>query len=163
MQEIGKFNKDINVIPKNMEKFMAFMIDRNLIFIDSFQFMNQRLSNLANNLPKDGFNHTLNEFGSNNLELLTKKGVYPYDYMDGFDQVKEEGLPSIENFYSKLTCEDISNCDYNHAKNVWEEFKCKTMGDYHDLYLKSDVLILANVFENFRKTGKEYYNLDPAH
>ena len=82
--------------------------------------------------------------------------------MDDLNKFKEEGLPSIENFYSKLTGEDISNSDYNHAKNVWEVFKCKTMGDYPDLYLKSDVLILADVFENFRKTGKEYYNLDPA-
>ena len=119
MQEIGKFNKDINVIPNNMEKYMAFMIYRNLIFIDSFQFMNQSLSNLANNLPKDGFYHTKkkkNEFGSNNLEFITKKTVYPYDYMGGFDKFKEEGLPSIENFYSKLTGEDISDEEYNHAK-----------------------------------------------
>ena len=82
MQEIGKFNKDINVIPNNMEIYMASTIDRNLIFIDFFQFMNQSLSNLANNLPKDGLYHTKNEFSSNNLELITKKGVYPYDYMD---------------------------------------------------------------------------------
>ena len=66
-------------------------------------------------------------------------------------------------FYFKLTGEDISDCDYNHAENVWGKFDGKTIGDYHDLYLKSDVLILADVFENFRKTGKEYYNLDPAH
>ena len=58
MQEIGKFNKDINVFPNNTEKYMAFMIDKNLIFIDSVPFMNQSLSNLANNLPKDGFYHT---------------------------------------------------------------------------------------------------------
>ena len=109
------------------------------------------------------FYHTKNEFGSKNLELITKKGVYPYDYKDGFDKFKEEGLPSIENFYSELTHEDISDEDYNHAKNDRKEFKCKTMGDYHDLYLNSDVLILADVFENFRKTGKEDYNLDPAH
>ena len=115
MQEIGKFNKDINVIPNNTEKYMAFMIDRNLIFIDSFQFMNQILSSLANNSPKDGFYHTKNEFGSNNLELITKKGVYPYDYMDVFNKFKEEGLPSIEKLYSKLTGEDISDSDYNHA------------------------------------------------
>ena len=70
------------------------------------------------------FYHTKNEFGSNNLELIIKKGVFPYDYMDGFDKFKDEGLLSIKNFYSKLTCEDISNFDYNHAKNVWEEFKC---------------------------------------
>ena len=88
------------------------------------------------------------EFGSNNLKLITKKCVYPYDYMDGFDKFKEEGIPSTQKFHSKLTCEDVSNSDYNHAKNVWEEFKCKTMGDYHD------VLTLA---------GKECYNLDPAH
>ena len=71
--------------------------------------------------------------------------------MDGFDKFKEERPLSLEKFYSKLTGEDISNEDYIHAKNVWEEFKCKTMGDYYDLYLKSDVLILADVFENFRK------------
>ena len=131
------------------------MIDRNLIFIDSFQFMNQSLSDLANNLPKYVFYHTKNEFGFNNLELIIKKGVYPYDYIDDFNKFKEEGLPSIENVYSKLTGEDISNEDYNHAKNVWEEFKCKRMGDYHDLYLKSDVLILADVFENLKKKTKK--------
>ena len=78
---------------------MTFMIDKNLLFIDSFQFMNQSLSNLANNLPKDGFYHTKKEFGSNNLELITQKGVYPYDYMDDFNKFKEEGLPSIENIF----------------------------------------------------------------
>ena len=87
--------------------------------------------------------------------------------MDDFNTFEEEGLPSIENFYSKLTGEDISDYDYNHAENVWKKNKCKTMGEYHDLYLKSDVLILADVFENFRKKKKkkrkEYYNLDPAH
>ena len=152
MQEIGKFNKDINVIPNNVEKYMAFMIG-NLIFTDFFEFMNQSLSNLANNLPKDGLYHTENEFCSKNIELITKKGIYPYDYMDDFNKFKEEGLLSIENFYSKLTGEDISDSDYNHAKNVLKEFKCKTMGDYHDLLLYV-VLILADIFENFRKTSK---------
>ena len=98
MQEIGKFNKDINVIPYNMEKYMAFMIGIKLTFIDSFEFMNQSLSDLANNLSQDGFYHTKNEFGSSNLELMTKKGVYPYDYMDDFNKFKEEGLPSINSF-----------------------------------------------------------------
>ena len=129
MQEIGKFNKDINVIPNNMKKYMAFMIDRNLMFINSFQFMNQSLSNLANNLPKDGFYYTKNEFGSNNLELIAKKGVYPYDYMDGFGKFKEEGLPSIENFYSKLTGEDISDEDYNHAKMFGKNLNVKQWKD----------------------------------
>ena len=125
--------------------------------------MNRNLSDLADDLPTDSFYHTKKEFGTENLELITRKGVYPYDYMNDFNKFKEEGLPSIENFYFKLTGEDISDCDYNHAENVWKRNECKTIGDYHDLYLKSDVLILADVFENFRKTGKEYYNLDPAH
>ena len=72
MQKIWKFNKDINIIPNNIEKYMAFMIG-NLIFTDSFQFMKQKLSNLANNLPKDGFYHTENKFSPNNLELITKQ------------------------------------------------------------------------------------------
>ena len=102
MQEIGKFNKVINVIPNNMEKYMAFMIDRNLIFIDSFQFFSQSLSYLTNNLLKDGFYHTKNEFGSNNLKLITRKDVYPYNYMDDFNKFKDEGLPSIEPFLFKI-------------------------------------------------------------
>ena len=78
MQEIGKFNKDINVSPNNMGKYMAFMIDQNLIFRDSFEFMNQSLSKIANNLPKDGVYHTKkNEFGSNHLELITKSVYIP--------------------------------------------------------------------------------------
>ena len=65
--------------------------------------------------------------------------------------LKKEGLPAIENIYSKLTSKNISDCDYNHAENVWKKFECKTMEDYHYFYLKSDILILVDVFENFRK------------
>ena len=103
------------------------MIDRNLIFIDSFQFMNRSLSDLADDLPKDSFYHTKKkrEFGTENLELITRKGIYPYDYMDDFNKFKEKGLPSIEKLYSKLTCEDISNSDYNHAKMFGKNLNVK--------------------------------------
>ena len=97
MQEIGKFKKDINVIPNNMEKYMAFMIG-NLIFTDSFQFVNKSLSDLADDLPKDSFYYTKKETDTENLELITRKCVYPYDYMDDFNKFKEEVLPSIESF-----------------------------------------------------------------
>ena len=127
MQEIGKFSNNVIIIPNNMEKYMAFMIDRNLIFIVSFQFMNRSLSDLADDLPKDSFYHTKKEFGTENLVLITRKGVYPYDYMDDFNKFKEEGLPSIENFYSKLTGEDISDCDHNHAENVWKKLNVKQL------------------------------------
>lgn len=84
MQEIGKFGQDINVIPNNMEKYMAFMIGKHLVFLDSFQFMSSSLDNLVKNLPDDGYIETSKMFqgGEEQLKLVTKKGVYPYDYMD---------------------------------------------------------------------------------
>ena len=83
------------------------------------------MSDLADDLPKDSFYHTKKEFGTEYLELITRKDVYPYDYMDDFNKFKEEGLPSIENCYSKLTSENISDCDYNHAENVWKNLNVK--------------------------------------
>ena len=91
---------------------------------------------------------------------MTKKGVYPYDYMDSFDKFEMTELPSKEEFYSQLNDEHISDEQYEHAKKVWETFKIENMGVYHDLYLNSDILLLADVFENFRKTCLEYYKLD---
>ena len=82
--------------------------------------------------------------------------------MDSFDRF-EEMVTSKNKLYSKLTDEYISDSDYEHAKTLWKTFKCKTIGDYHGFYLRTDVLILADVFENFRKTCMEYYNLDPVH
>ena len=93
---------------------------------------------------------------------MVRKGIYPYDYIDSFDKFNEK-LPSKEEFYSLLNDEHISNEDYEHAQNVWNTFSLKNMGDYHNLYLESDVLLLADVFENFRKTCLEYYKLDPCH
>ena len=93
---------------------------------------------------------------------MARKGVYPYDYMDSFDKFNEK-LPTKEEFYSVLNNEHISDEDYKHTQNVWNTFSLKNMGEYHDLYLKSDVLLLADVFENFRKTCLEYYKLDPCH
>ncbi|XP_060580207.1 uncharacterized protein LOC132736990 [Ruditapes philippinarum] len=161
MQQIGKFEKKIDVIPNNMEKYMAFMIS-NLIFIDSFQFMSQSLDNLVKNIPE--FKFLPQEFDDLlNYDLLKTKGVYPYDFMDSFEKFEETKLPSQEEFYSVLNEAHISDSEYTHAKNVWKKFKIKTMGEYHDLYLKTDVLLLADVFENFRKTCLEYYKLDPCH
>ncbi|CAH3149424.1 unnamed protein product [Porites lobata] len=86
-----------------------------------------------------------------------------YDAHLFIKQLAQKQLPPKEEFYSKLNDEDISDDDYQHAINVWNNFKCKTIRDYHDLYLKSDVLLLSDVFENFRKTCLKHYNLDPAH
>ena len=177
MQEIGaivkkhtwKNNKgeekqmNINAIPSNMEKYMAFMLGANLIFIDSFQFMSSSLDKLVSNLPAEALKYTSERFKKEKLSLMTRKGVYPYDYMDSFDKFNKTELPTKEEFYSILNDEHISDEDYCHAENVWNTFKLQTMGEYHDLYLKSDILLLADVFENFRKTCLQYYKLDPCH
>ena len=176
MQEIGAIVKthtyknkkgeekqmNINAIPNNLEKYMAFMLGNHSTFIDSMQFMSSSLDKLVSNLPTEAFKYTSQEFKGKKLDLMTRKGVYPYDYMDSFDKFNEQ-LPSKEEFYSILNNENITDEDYQHAKNVWDIFQLQTMGDYHDLYLKSDVLLLADVFENFRKTCLQYYKLDPCH
>ncbi|KAL9970556.1 hypothetical protein ACROYT_G022954 [Oculina patagonica] len=175
MQEIGAIVKNhtyknkkgeikemnINAIPNNMEKYMAFMLGNHLNFIDSFQFMSSSLEQLVSNLPRESLKYTSNMFKGKKLNLMTRKGVYPYDYMDSFNKFNE-GLPTKEDFYSILNNEHISDKDYKHVRNVCKTFKLKTMGEYHDLYLQSDVLLLADVFENFRKTCFKYYGLDPC-
>ncbi|XP_044005500.1 uncharacterized protein LOC122850414 [Aphidius gifuensis] len=97
------------------------------------------------------------------FQLLKRKGAYPYEYTDSFDKLNETSLPPKENFFSKLSNENISDSDYEHAIKVWDTFKIKTLGDYSDIYLQADVLLLADVFENFRKNCISNYGLDPIH
>ena len=94
--------------------------------------------------------------------LLLKKGIYPYEYMDSFERFNETELPEKENFYSSLNGKGISDEEYAHAQDVWKKFGCQNLGDYHDLYVVTDVLLLADVFENFRKVCQDRYGLDPA-
>ena len=176
MQEIGAIVKDyeytnkdgkkcqmnINAIPNNMEKYMAFMLGNHLTFLDSFQFMSSSLEKLVGNLPKESLKYTSKMFKGTKFDLMVRKGVYPYDYMDSFDKFNSP-LPKKEEFYSILNNEHISDENYKHAQNVWNTFNFKNMGEYHDLYLQSDILLLTDVFENFRKTCLEYYKLDPCH
>ena len=99
----------------------------------------------------------------NKFILLLRKGVYPYEYMDSWERFNETSLPDKKAFYSELNLEDITDKDYAHAQKVFEEFKLKNLGDYHDLYVQSDTLLLADVFENVRNKCIEIYELDPAH
>ena len=154
---------NINCIPNNMEKYMAFMLGNNLVFLDSFQFMSSSLDNLTKNLPDDAFKYTQQIFIKEQFNLMKQKGIYPYDYMDSFNKFNETKLPNKQDFYSILNNEHISDEQYMLAQNVWNTFNIKTMGDFHDLYLKSDIVLLADVFENFRKTCLQYYKLDPCH
>ena len=94
---------------------------------------------------------------------MSQKGVYPYDFMDSFEKFNQKELPNKDQFYIILSNQHITDDEYDHAKKVWNTFMIKTMGQYHDLYLVSDVLLLTDVFENFRKTCMQYYKLDPCH
>jgi len=95
--------------------------------------------------------------------LVTRKGVFPYEYTDSWDKLTETQLPDRMEFYSALTETHVSDKDYDHATLVWNRFGCQTLGDYSDLYLKIDVLISADVFENFRDLCMSTFHLDPAH
>ena len=96
----------------------------------------------------------------NQFILLLKKGVYPYEYMDSWERFNETSLPEKKAFYSELNLEDVTDKDYVQAQKLFKELKLKNLGDYHDLYVQSDTLLLADVFENFRNKLK-YMNLTP--
>ena len=161
-------DSEISAIASNTEKFMSFTIDC-FKFVDSMQFLNCSLDSLASNLSKDDpaktkFAHTKRHFDdSEKFELVTRKGVFPYEYMSGPAKFAETELPPIEAFYSKLSDENITEIQYAHAKTVWGKFNMCNMQNYHDLYLKTDVLLLADVFEAFRVMSLNSYKLDPLH
>ena len=140
--------------------YKEFKVKREIRFLDSFKFMASGLEKLASNL--DSFPQLERCFEGKQLELVKRKGVYPYDYMDGFGKLDETCLPPIECWYNRLNDTHVSQKDYDHANKVWETFGMKTMRDYHDLYCKTDVLLLADVFERFRDVCQHHYGLDPA-
>ena len=180
IKQLSRLLGVLNCIPSIEEKYISFSknikVDEyrskhngenvslyfEIRFIDSYKFLQTSLANLVRNLQPDDF-HNTKAIIKDNVELLTRKGVYPYDYVSSIETLTETQLPPKSEFYSKLNYEDITDSDYQHALKVWNTFNCKTIRDYHDLYLKSDVLLLADVFENFRKTCFHLYNLDPAH
>jgi len=104
----------------------------------------------------------MNKYFGDNISALCRKGFYPYEWVDNVDKLNNVGLPDRVMFYSSLSQKHISHENYEHATNVYKSLNCKSFKDYHLIYLKCDVLQLADVFENFRQTCLEYYNLDPA-
>jgi len=162
ISEFYNYNLKMSCIPNNPQKFMSFTLSI-LKFIDSQQFMNESLDSLCNNMITDNmemFKYT-SEYFKENTKLMARKGIYPYDYVKS-DDVFGLGFPSIDKFDNKLTNSKCSQKDYEHAQNVYNTFKCKNFLDYHMLYLKSDVLILSDIFENFRKIMYKHYKLDAS-
>ena len=173
-------NENIDCIPNNEEKYISFSKTivtgqytnkkgeiKNktfkIVFKDSLKFMSSSLEALVNNLPKDAFKNLIKYFTPKQAEILKQKGFYPYEYMDSEEKFNDTKLPPREAFYSKLSGKGITEKDYKHAGNVWNSFKMKTFKEYHELYNITDVLLLADVFENFRDLCLKIYGLDPVY
>ena len=125
--------------------------------------MYSSLDGLVRTMTDSDFKYLSQEFTGDLLKLVKQKGAYPYEYMDSLEKFSEEKLPERSKFYSSLKDKCISEKDYLHAISVWNAFKMNTIGDYHDPYLKIDVLLLADVFGKLISVCLEYYGLDPCH
>ena len=180
---IKKLNKTmgtIDCIPNNEENYISFSKtiktgeyvnkkgetkDKNfkIIFKDSMKFLNTSIEALVNNLPEDGFKNLEKYFKPYQAKLLKQKGFFPYEYLDNLEKLKDTIPPPQDAFYSKLSGKGINESCYEHVLNVWKKFNIKTLKDYLKLYNISDVLLLADVFENFRDICLKNYGLDPVH
>ena len=160
-------DKKIQVIASSMEKYTSFSIG-NLRFLDSFQFLSSSLDTLIENLKSEGGSKYFHQFKKafpreSDLDVLLQKNEYCYDYIDCPEKFEETELPTREAFFNKLTDEAISEEKYAHAQKIWRTFQLRNVGEFHDLYVKCDVLALADVFEHFRNMAMKYYQLDPCH
>ena len=166
-QNLGHFkNHKLQCIAQNTEQYISFSLG-NLRFIDSLQFLPSSLESLVEDLAQEGlqaFPHLRSETADDvETKLLLRKGVYPYEYMDSFEKFEEPELPPKDQFYSTLKKEHVTNEDYEHAQLVFNKFAMSSLGEYHDIYLKTDVLLLSDVFEAFRHLCLKQYELDPCH
>ena len=138
------------------------------------QFMNSSLDKLVKNLVDKDFKYLVEEFGTENLKILKEKDAYPYEYMNSFKRFNEDKICARKYFFSstkdKKISEDgttsdghVSIEDYMVFEKIWDRFKIKNMDHYHDHYLKKDVVLLTDVFEEFISTCLKYYGLDPCH
>ena len=167
---LDKFpDKNLSIIGQGFEKYLTLRFGTNLVFKDTFQFMASSLDQLAKDLLGAGAEKFVNlkkvfpNISDEQFKLLLRKGVYPYEYMNKWERLDEQALPAIADFTNTLRQSTCSVEDYQHAQHVWNEFGCRTMRDYQNLYLKTDVMILTDVFENFRHLGQANYRLDAAH
>ncbi|XP_071650755.1 uncharacterized protein [Temnothorax longispinosus] len=173
------FEGKIDVLPITKEKYISFTKhvkdtterfdsrnDIKLRFIDSYKFLSASLAKLSSFLDNNKLKIIRSKFSTlsdNDFELLTRKGVFPYEYIDCVEKLEDTCLPPRDSFYSSLTGDTVSESDYAHAVNVWQRFSIQTLGEYSNLYLKTDVLLLADIFENFCDSCVASYGLDPAH
>ena len=165
IEELKKYEDEYNkvtTLSKSSEDYISIEYGSNyqkLRFLDSYRFLSKGLSDVAKSLKE--FPILESEFEE--TSLLKQKGFYPYEYIDSVERFKENKLPDISKFYSTLKQEGISEEEYKHAQNVWNTYNCNTLKDYHNLYLKTDVLLLADAFEQFRDFFLQYHQIDPCY
>jgi len=188
LSKYGQQDCEISAIPNNEQKYISFSkklkfkhngknITYELRFIDTFAFMASSIETLGENIKKECFNkdktidfeklkkcfpNLASHFTKNEqLDMMTQKGIYPYEFMNNYNKMFVDKLPPIDRFYSSLHKERCKPEDYERAKKVWQMFDCKQFIDYHNLYLTVDVLLLADIWENFRNVCYKIYELDP--
>ena len=159
-------SKRVNLIPETIEKFKSVSTEE-FIFVDSFNFLSSSLEKLVESTKtedKDVFLQLKKHFPDvNQFEMLLRKGVYFYDYASDFKVFSEKELPERKDFFNKLQDSGISEKDYQYSKKVFKEFKCQSLLQYMELYIKTDTILLCDIFENFRNIALETYGLDPLH
>ena len=162
IKHLHKKQSKITVIPSNTKQFIGFQVD-GIRYLDSYKFLSSSLDVLVKNLHNDGvehFKYTRRMFGDGDPNIF-EKGTY--EYMTGHDIFKQTSLPSLDAFYLKLKMEGITADEYKRAQEMWSSHKCKNMQDFHNVYVKLDVVLLADCMENFRRVGIQEYAIDPAH
>ena len=184
VKALAKEHGDIRVVPSNMEKYLSITVGQ-LRFIDSFQFLSTSLEKLVENMEVNDLKITKAEFpdrdgllrdhvvlgglhlpvfgSETQFDLVRQKGIFPYDFLDDMSCFDRPSLPPRRMFFNKLTSTTCSPSDYFRAVKVWGKFNCRTFADYHNIYLKSDVTLLADVFERFRASLMDTYQLDACH
>ncbi len=176
LYETKKEKDTISVLPISTEKYISMSLkiylenitqERfryfELRFLDSYRFLSSSIEKLAKTLNANDFVHLQHHFPEQNIELLKRKGVFPYDYIASLDKLNECKLPTKDKFFNSLLMQHISDDDYQHACNVWQKFDITNLGGYSDLYLKTDVFLLVDIFEKFRFECMGVYDLDPTH
>jgi len=146
-RNVAQRGSQINAIPSNTEKFIAFQIGK-LRFLDSLQFLNASVDSLVNTLPPNAFN-LVSKF-SLRQDLVKIKVIYPYKYMTDISKFRETRLPTKEMFYIALNESEITDEEYQRAQDAWTAFDCKALQNFYDAYLMTDVLLFGDVFKHFR-------------
>jgi hypothetical protein len=163
-------DQTVKILAKSAEEYISFQIG-SIRFLDSLRFFQNSLENVCNSTSPDDLK-ILRKYYPDKYELISKKGIFPYDYITSHEIYKESQLPPKEKFHSTLksanlckegNCECITEKEYEHALTVFKEFNCRNIGDYNDVYNWSDTIILADCFEKFRQINLNIHNIDPCY